>query len=236
MLNFLKNLALCVLPIFCLITLNFKFEYDNHVNQLIEEIHTLKLELAKEQLKNSFKVSIEPAGYLKHVEATPIKKWKGGKSFEYENFYATVNKVVNQFPKKIVDKKGMKALLLETACVESTFGEIVKQKGGPALGVFQMQPGTFRYLQKSSSQEEKEFMDKFKDSNLGSLDNLKYNVEFQVATALVLYSSFGVHEKKLQSKSTRAKLYKKHWNTPKGKATPSLFIKRANELLSKFYT
>lgn len=173
--------------------------------------------------------------YLKPAYSSPLRKWKGGKSFEYEQAYAAVSKVVSEAPLEIADPDGFVALILETACIESTFGEIVKQKGGPALGVFQMQPGTYRYLQKNLSHSEKRFVSKYKDENLSGLDNLKFNFPYQVAQCILLYSQFGVHEQDLSSKSKRAKVYKKHWNTPKGKATPSLFIRKANEHLAQYY-
>lgn len=173
--------------------------------------------------------------YLKHSNSSPLLKWKGGKSFEYDKMYATVYKVVSDAPLDIRDPDGFVALILETACIESTFGEIVKQKRGPALGVFQMQPGTFRELQKSLQPAEKRFISKYKDEDLSNLDNLKFNIPYQVAQCILLYSQFDVHKQNLSSIDKRARLYKKHWNTPKGKATPSLFIRRANQHLSKYY-
>ena len=120
-------------------------------------------------------------------------------------------------------------LLMLTTAQESHCGEWIKQiGGGPALGIFQMEPNTHDDIWKnylcyhpSISNKIIKLSIQYRDFNL---DNAKYfdmigNLPYQTAMARTHY--LRKREPLPDSKDVlkMAEYYKKYWNTYKGKAT-----------------
>jgi hypothetical protein len=121
-------------------------------------------------------------------------------------------------------------LLLFTCAAESNGGTYVHQVGGPALGIYQMEPATHQdiwvnYIYGSGS--------------LSSIINLNFNVngkidagrmiyDLQYATimARLHYSRFPEPLPDRNDVNAIFDYYKKYFNTPKGKATKAESIKK----------
>ena len=66
-------------------------------------------------------------------------------SFDYGQFRRLIEEVLRSYP--ALESPAAVNLLLGTAAQESAFGTYLWQRGGLALGVFQMEPETFNWLQ-----------------------------------------------------------------------------------------
>ena len=112
-------------------------------------------------------------------------------------------------------------LLMLTAAQESHLGESIYQiGGGPALGIFQIEPATYRDLCDNYLRYQKQLgyiLSLYKIPGLSDELNLVGNLLYQVLVARLLY--WRHHEFIPTTLEGRAALYKKYYNTPKGKAT-----------------
>ena len=75
-----------------------------------------------------------------------VWSWEGGATVKKEQLAQTIEAVHERLsivPKGSADHV---ALLMETSAVESSRGYIVRQVGGPARGIFQMEPTTERCM------------------------------------------------------------------------------------------
>jgi hypothetical protein len=113
-------------------------------------------------------------------------------------------------------------LLMLTAAQESGLGTYIRQKGGgPALGIFQMEPATFRdlfetYLKHWSEKEAK--VRRF-DSPADDLLELEGNLLWQIVIARMKYLRAPGALPAADDLPGLAAYYKRHWNTPLGAAT-----------------
>ncbi len=106
-------------------------------------------------------------------------------------------------------------LLLMISAHESGGFTYCKQKGGPALGLFQMEPATFAsvmaYLERTG---------KFPDINRNTpVERLVTDVEFATAMARVYLWTFPEAIPDADDLDGLAKYAKKYWNTDLGAAT-----------------
>lgn len=117
-------------------------------------------------------------------------------------------------------------LLMGTCAQESYMGKYIKQlHGGPALGIFQIEPNTHtdhvnNFLRYKTALKEKIFrscgIDKF------DKDYLVFNLKYSICMARVHY--LRVPHPLPTELHQYAKYYKKHYNTHLGKATEQQFI------------
>jgi hypothetical protein len=120
------------------------------------------------------------------------------------------------------------ALLMETAAVESSLGKFIFQIGGPARGIFQMEPAS-----------EKDVWDNyvtFKEPLRKQLalygyrghdpEKLVYDLRYQILMARIHY--LRVAEAIPGSTAERARYWKQHYNTKLGKGTVGKYILAAN--------
>lgn len=112
-------------------------------------------------------------------------------------------------------------LLMLTAAQESGLGTYLRQKGGPALGIFQMEPATFRdmwtnYLQHWGQSAEK--VRRF-DSPADDLLEMEANLPYQIAMARMMYRRVKEPLPAADDVFALASYYKRYWNTLLGAAT-----------------
>lgn len=112
-------------------------------------------------------------------------------------------------------------LLLLTAAQESHLGEFLYQTGGgPALGIFQIEPNTYRDLCQNYLRFQERIsraLEQYKIFGVTDTQNLVGNLFYQVLVARLLYWR---HKEPVPATlEGRALYYKVYYNTVKGKAT-----------------
>jgi hypothetical protein len=117
-------------------------------------------------------------------------------------------------------------LLLGTAAQESGFGTYIEQLGnGPALGVFQMEPNTFKDHIANYLKYKKGLISKIKQSSNVDFFTpglLKYNLKFAICMARIHY--LRVPSAIPTDLSGYAKYWKDYYNTYLGAGTEEEFI------------
>ena len=118
-------------------------------------------------------------------------------------------------------------LLLGTCAQESAFGKYRRQLGGgPALGIFQMEPATFMDIVENYLNYKPELKEKIlKVSGIDDLNNpedLVFNDRLAICMARVHY--LRVKEAIPSDLDGWARYWKKYYNTPKGKGTEYEFV------------
>ena len=126
-------------------------------------------------------------------------------------------------------------LLLGTAAQESHLGRWLVQHGGPALGIYQMEPNTIRdinrYLSRRTDIRAKvghlELSRRPKTINCEIIGNL------YLATALARIRYWYSPDPLPAANDVRglANYWKKHYNTSRGKGSPEEFIANYNRLV-----
>ncbi|MEY8241675.1 MAG: hypothetical protein RPT25_15115 [Cycloclasticus sp.] len=120
-------------------------------------------------------------------------------------------------------------LLLMIAAHESGGFTYCKQKGGPALGLFQMEPATFEfvmgYLKRTG---------KFKAINRSTpFERLLIDPEFAAAMARVYLWTFPAALPSSDDLEGLASYAKKYWNTEQGKASSEKYL---NDFISHVWS
>jgi len=118
-------------------------------------------------------------------------------------------------------------LLMGTAAQESHLGEYINQVGnGPALGIMQMEPATFKDHIAWLSKRKDDLMYKILDvCNMSApkTDSLRYNLKFSIAMARVHY--LRRPEPLPSTIAEMAAYWKRHYNSYLGAGTIDEFIK-----------
>lgn len=130
-------------------------------------------------------------------------------------------------------------LLVATACIESACGHYLRQVGGPALGIFQMEPATHDSLVAHYLAYNKDMATRVKRA--GGVRNLHYkhlttHLGYAVAMARVFYYNKREALPAFDNQRAQVRYWKTHYNTPLGKGTPEGgMIKSAQAYESKLY-
>ena len=123
-------------------------------------------------------------------------------------------------------------IVLETAAVESLRGQLVRQKRGPALGIYQMEPETredllnwLKYRHKDVYDEVMVFWEKKQTAEW----NYIHNIPWQTAMCLIKYWYVSGHNLQdlCRDRSSRAALWRMRYNTLKGKGSVHAYIENA---------
>lgn len=112
-------------------------------------------------------------------------------------------------------------LMLGTMAVESDFGNVARQVGGPALGIFQMEQTTFDWLKTKYSEEY--------GLSRYAFEDIEHDHK---AAALFARLRYLVVKKQLPPATdlpALAKYWKQYYNTPLGKGKISDFIEKYNK-------
>lgn len=110
-------------------------------------------------------------------------------------------------------------LLVLTACTESLAGTYIYQVGGPARGIFQMEPKTEEDIWKNFLAFRPSLAERVKQFTSGGIDDLSHNLEYQVVMARVHYLRVKEKLPSAYDVNAMAKYWKKYYNTNKGKGT-----------------
>lgn len=133
-------------------------------------------------------------------------------------------------PAKMVSSDAVE-LLMMTAAQESWCGRYLEQEGcGVALGIFQMEPATYRDLHDNFIRYKEDIGDMlFENFQMGHESfsvHMRGNLVFQIVVARLQYYRFPESIPKREDKFylsdhefELARYYKKYWNTALGKAT-----------------
>lgn len=108
-------------------------------------------------------------------------------------------------------------LLLGTAAQESGFGTYLKQVKGPALGIFQMEPATFEWLQRKYGERYG-----FEKRRAGEM---VWDLQFSILLARLRYMAAPQPLPPAGDVDALAAYWKKHYNTIMGKGTEEQFIR-----------
>lgn len=134
-------------------------------------------------------------------------------AFNKEQFKDLIERVLKEYDlysPEAVD------LLLGTAAVESQFGTYLRQLNGPALGVFQMEPATFDWLQGA-------FDHRFKFLQLKTAKHMEYDLRLAILMARLRYKVDRLAIPK--TLEGQAAYWKRVYNTPKGAGTEAKYLK-----------
>lgn len=114
------------------------------------------------------------------------------------------------------------ALLLGTAAVESDMGKYVKQIEGPALGIFQMEPATYRDICNNVLPR---YWDHLKDCIIPKTSKfLQYDLQLAIIMCRLHYVRFPEPLPDVRDINGQAELWKLRYNTPLGKGTIDKYI------------
>ena len=165
-----------------------------------------------------------------------VWSWEGGATVKKEQLAQTIEAVHERLsivPKGSADHV---ALLMETSAVESSRGYIVRQVGGPARGIFQMEPTTERCMRSwlkdnfpSVHDEVMAFYDKKKSPDWNRTHNVPYNVA--MSTAYYWRRMGDSLAGNITTLEDRAKVWKTHYNTYLGKGSIAGYIRKAEKYL-----
>jgi len=118
-------------------------------------------------------------------------------------------------------------LILGTAAQESGMGKYIRQLGtGPALGIFQMEPNTFKDIYQNFIHYKELLQTKIEDTcNVWSWvpETLEYNLAFAICLTRVHY--LRVNETLPNTIEGYAYYWKKYYNTYLGAGTEQEFIR-----------
>ena len=116
-------------------------------------------------------------------------------------------------------------LLVFTAQAESDFGRCTKQRGGPAVGILQVEPATAKEIWRVWMPRNPEYAKKTKSlmvsGNIPGIHQMEYNMAYSIAMGKALYTWRGVKNPRMKLKTVGNLwvYYKTEWNTYKGAST-----------------
>lgn len=168
------------------------------------------------------------------VTKSPIRHWyhHGKSPMDADHLRKTVHAVLNHLP-QVKSGGNMEKLVIETANAETEGGHFDypwRSKGD--YGVFQLRKSTVKdtltWL-KSVHPDVHEAVMSFYDRKKSWDENLDHNVPLGAALCATYYWR-ACPEAKITTKKQRAAVWKKYYNTHKGKGSVSAYLKRNNDI------
>lgn len=118
-------------------------------------------------------------------------------------------------------------LLMLTAATESLMGKYIRQVGGgPALGIFQMEPATEKDIWDNYLVYRVELADKVEQYQVCEAGELEWNLAYQIIMARIHY--LRVPHPLPSTVEGMATYYKKHFNTELGKGSVAEAVQNYN--------
>ena len=213
----MSNRTLIGIAIFC-VCLVFLIEsglvYKDQANKLTKEKQELTLQL--DNLAQKLSVISEENNQLKKA----LQECKGGTTgIKQTHLKGIITSVLAYLGEKNI--KDWTRLLCLTIATESNMGQLTKQIGGPARGITQVEPNTEKEtLAWLSKHHPKTFeaLRKLRVPAKVGIHEAEYNMAYSIGLAYGVYRMKKADPSKKSAKEL-AKLYKKYYNTYKGKAT-----------------
>lgn len=119
-------------------------------------------------------------------------------------------------------------LLLGTAAQESHMGHYLKQIRGPALGIYQMEPGTYGDIWKSFLSYHTKLAEVVRlfilPHEVGDRSQLSGNLYLATAMARIHYFRVSEALPKANDATSQAAYWKKYYNTKRGRGTVLQFL------------
>lgn len=198
-------ITFCILWVFAIISLVVK------TSDKLTELNSKKISL-KQQLDDCQKENTNLKKALKEAQGnTP--------GINQSHLRSIINSTLAYLGEKNIND--WSKLVCLTIATESNMGKYTKQLKGPAKGITQVEPTTEKYALKWLAKHDKKMFSLLKTlrvpANVG-IHEAEYNLAYSIGLAYSVYRMKGVNP---VGKSTEdlAKLYKKYYNTSKGKAT-----------------
>lgn len=208
-------------------------------NEITSEKNNIETEAAINNETASipkFKRSYNDRYETSKVTRIIVWTWEGKSPVRTSQLRQTIEAVHERMSIVPRDHKGYVDLLLETCAVESLRGLLVKQKRGPARGIFQMEPltekDTLTWLKSYFPDLYKEVMI-FYDKSKSAEWNRTYNVPYTAAMSTVYYWRCCGDElaEAIGSRESRAVIWKTYYNTHLGKGTVEKYIEKSEKHL-----
>lgn len=189
---------------------------------------------------SSFSAALEamkaaPLGTRIDLPGWVIAEWYGGKAMDTAELRRTLDYVTKVlYPDGRWSTSEVLNLLLETAAVETAMGEIVRQKNGPALSVWQILGFNFEEIREYFGKRDPLLLERamaFYNHDYPEDWNRIHNVPWTAAMSLLYYekATQGKFMTRLSSLDSRGRLWKQIYNTPLGKGTVQRYKQRARE-------
>lgn len=171
----------------------------------------------------------KPYTYWEVKEHAPITYYhKGGETIEARALLDQIQAVQSHLS-FLPSSPHISLLVAETITVESKNGYWVKQMRGPALGIAQIEPATYRDLKRWLAKKPNAYKQVFSfyDAKSSEVFNLKHNKAFNIALIFAHYWRYKGDklEDSCQSLMSRWVLYKTRYNSLRGKTTFSIYKK-----------
>lgn len=206
-----------------------------------QRVKPIKIEIPKQEQDYVWTIPSFSRKYNKRY--TTYKKtkiivwsWFGEDTVRVDQLRQTVRAVHERLSIVPKNDPNLIALLMETCAAESLRGILVKQVRGPARGLFQMEPftekDTLKWLKRYFVTVYKEVMHFYNDKENMEW-NRRHNVPFQIAMSTVYY--WRMCGDKLvdiiPNTTARAHVWKRFYNTPKGKGTVAGYVQKVKKYL-----
>ena len=121
-----------------------------------------------------------------------------------------------------LDSSAAVNLLLGTAAQESAFGTYLRQINGPALGIFQMEDGTFEWLREKYNHETTPSIGSVR---FAEFEMLEYDLWLAILFARLRYRVVPALLPAAEDIRGLAEYWKQYYNTPAGRGTVEQFEK-----------
>lgn len=171
-------------------------------------------------------------GALNHTTALRRGKCMSINAVQFRE--CIVQPVLRYLEPEIPYSKAAEELLMLTAAQESHLGTYLRQVKGPALGVYQVEPNTYRDIHKNFLVFNQGLWQKLKgllaEHGLGDLD-IVGNLHYATALARVHYLRAPASLPSEDNIVGLAAYWKRWYNTPKGKGTVSEAVRNYRHLV-----
>lgn len=167
----------------------------------------------------------------------PIKPVRKIMSFDPKQFRDLIHRVLKDFAtncgpgKEWIYSEDAVELLMMTAAQETLLGKYIRQVRGPALGVFQMEPGAYNHLFNNYiTRGDKEWLhnayELYISYGASWRDRMMADIPYQIVLARIYYLRYPEPLPSSSDREAMAQYYKRYWNTSLGKATVEEAIAR----------
>jgi len=142
-------------------------------------------------------------------------------SFDKNQFRDLIERVLKEYD---LESRAAVNLLLGTAAQESLFGTYIRQMRGPALGIFQMEPRTFIWLQEH-------YKKTYPNIRERKAEDLEWDLRLAIVFARLRYRIVPVPLPDADDVLALAEYWKEHYNTERGKGTIEQFVENWNRFV-----